>query len=90
MFREMPRFSALAVLTAAGLLASACVVKDPKFSTASIPDAALAHDAMIMIGSNGSTTTLKMPPSLCADPRFGRPAEPVAAGAVSIPCWDGS
>ncbi len=86
----MPRFSALAILTVAGLMASACVMKDPKFSTAAIPDAALAHDAMVMIGSDGDTTVLNMPASLCTDPRFGRPAGRTSAGAVSIPCWDGS
>lgn len=90
MFRKMPRFTALAVLMVAGLMASACVLKDPKFGTASIPDAASAHDAMVLIGSDGDTTLLNMPPNLCADPRFGRPAGRTSAGAVSIPCWDGS
>ena len=90
MFRKMPRFAALAALTVAGVMASACVMKDPKFSTASIPDAAMARDAMIMIGSDGDTTVLNMPPSLCSDPRFSRSPGRAAPGAVTIPCWDGS
>ncbi len=90
MTRKMPGLSGIAVLAAAGLMASACVMKDPKFGTAAIPDAAQAQDAMIMIGADGDTTVLNAPPSLCSDPRFGRPAGRAAAGAVSIPCWDGS
>ena len=90
MLRNMPRLSALAVLMVAGLMASACAVKDPKFGAVSIPDAATAHDAMVMIGSNGDTTILNISPDLCADPRFGRPAGRASSGGVSIPCWDGS
>ena len=90
MTRKMPGLAGVAALAAVGLMASACVMKDPKFGTASIPDAAQARDAMIMIGTDGDTTVLNGPPSLCADPRFGRPAGRAAAGAVSIPCWDGS
>ena len=90
MFRNKPRLSALAVVVVAGFLASACVMKDPKFGRASIPDAATAHDAMVMIGSNGDTTILNISPDLCADPRFGRPAGRASSGGVSIPCWDGS
>ncbi len=80
----------IAVLAAAGLLASGCVIKDPKFGTASIPDAAEAQDAMILIGTDGDTTVLNAPPNLCSDPRFGRSGGGRSAGAVTIPCWDGS
>ena len=80
----------IAVLAVAGLMASGCVIKDPKFGTAAIPDAAQAQDAMILIESNGETTVLNAPPSLCSDPRFGRSAGSRSAGAVTIPCWDGS
>ena len=90
MFRKLPGFAGVAVVAAAGLLASACVMKDPKFGTASIPDAAQARDAMILIGSDGESTVLNAPPSLCSDPRFGRSAGRAAAGAVTVPCWDGS
>lgn len=90
MFRKMPGIAAMAALVAAALMVSACVMKDPKFSTAAVPNAALAHDAMLMIGSDGDTTDLGTPPSLCADPRFGRPTGRTTAGTVTIPCWDGS
>ena len=90
MFRRMPGMAAVVALLAVGLMTSACVLKDPKFSSASIPDAALAGDALIMIGSDGDTTIVNTPPSLCLDPQFGRPAGRAAAGAVTIPCWDGS
>ncbi len=90
MFRKMPGLSGVAALAAAGLMVSACVMKDPKFGTATIPDAAQAEDAMIMIGTDGDTTLLNAPPSLCNDPRFGRAPGRPRAGAVTIPCWDGS
>lgn len=90
MFLKTPGMAGLAALAAAGLMASACVMKDPKYGTASIPDAALAQDAMIMIGSDGDTTILNAPPSLCTDPRFGGSSGRPPAGAVTIPCWDGS
>ncbi len=90
MIRKIPGIAGLAILAGVGLVASACVMKDPKFGTAAIPAAAQAQDAMIMIGSDGDTTILNGPPNLCADPRFGRPAGRAPAGAVSIPCWDGS
>ena len=90
MLRTFPRVTALAAVLVAGMMSSACVVKDPKFGTAAIPDAAMARDAMIMIGADGDTTVLNAPPSLCSDPRFGRPAGRGGAGAVTIPCWDGS
>ena len=90
MTRKMPGLAGIAALAAAGLMASACVMKDPKFGTASIPDAAQARDAMIMIGTDGDTTVLNAPPNLCADLRFGRTAGRAPAGAVTIPCWDGS
>jgi len=89
-FRKIPGMAAVVALVAIGLMTSACVLKDPKFSSASIPDAALAGDAMVMIGSDANTTLLNAPPSLCSDPRFGRPAGRTAPGAVTIPCWDGS
>lgn len=89
-FRSKPGIAAVAALAVVGLMSSACVIKDPKFSSASIPDAALAHDALIMIGSDADTTILNAPPSLCSDPRFGRRAGRTPAGAVTIPCWDGS
>ena len=90
MFRKLPGFAGVAAVAAAGLLASACVMKDPKFGTASIPDAAQARDAMVLIGSDGDTTILNAPPSLCSQPQFGRAAGRGSAGAVNIPCWDGS
>lgn len=90
MSRKMPGMAAIAALAAVGLMSSACMLKDPKFSSASIPDAAMAHDAMIMIGSDADTTILNSPPSLCSDPRFGRPTGRTSPGAVTIPCWDGS
>ena len=90
MTRKMPGLAGIAALAAVGLMASACVMKDPKFGTASIPDAAQARDAMIMIGTDGDTTVLNAPPSLCADPQFGRSAGRAPAGAVTVPCWDGS
>lgn len=80
----------IALLAATGLLASGCVMKDPKFGTASIPDAALARDAMVLIGSDGETTVLNAPPSLCSDPRYGRSGSGRSPGAVTVPCWDGS
>ena len=90
MFRKIPGMAAVMALVVIGLMTSGCVLKDPKFSSASIPDAALAGDALIMIGSDGDTTIVNAPPSLCSDPRFGRPAGRTPAGAVTIPCWDGS
>lgn len=90
MSRKMPGITAVAALVSAALMASACVTKDPKSITATIPNAAYSHDAMFRIGEDGSTTALGMPPSLCADPQFGRPTGRRSAGAVTIPCWDGS
>ncbi len=90
MSRRIPGMAAVVALVVIALMPSACMLKDPKFSSASIPDAALAGDALIMIGSDGDTTTVNAPPSLCTDPRFGRPAGRTEAGAVTIPCWDGS
>lgn len=89
MSRKLPGLSAIAALTVAGLLMGACGAKDPKFSAGTVPDAASARDAMIMIDTNGDMTVLNTP-QLCADPRFGRPAERRRSGSVTIPCWDGS
>lgn len=91
MLRKIPGIAGVSALAAVGMLTSACVMKDPKISTATVPDAAMARDAMIMIGSEGETTLLNAPPDLCADPRFGRPAvRSRDPGAVTIGCWDGS
>lgn len=89
MVRKMPGIAAMAALVAAALMASACVTKDPKSSTATLPNT-LPHDAMFRIGENGDTTVLGMPPSLCANPQYGRPTGRTSAGTVTIPCWDGS
>lgn len=90
MFRQIPGLAAMTTLAALGLIMSGCVLKDPKSSTEFVPDAALSPDAMVMIGSDGDTTLLNAPPSLCANPRFGRSAGRRSSGAVTIPCWDGS
>ena len=90
MIQKLPRWAGVVPLAAALLFASACVMKDPKFSSASIPDAAQARDALMMIGTDGNSTMLNSPPSLCNDARFGRAAGRPASGAVTIPCWDGS
>ena len=90
MFGKLPGKIAMAVLAVTVMSLSACVSKDPKFSSAAIPDAAAAGDAIMMIGADGRSTLMGLPERLCDDARFGRPIGRPPAGAVTIPCWDGS